>query len=46
VRQPRGIAPAHVPGAKIAVGHGVRGMFATSGTIIFSMSRPNHYNQK
>jgi acetyl-CoA acetyltransferase len=35
VRQMRGIAPAQVPGAKIAVSHGVGGMFAASGTIIF-----------
>ena len=36
VRQMRGIAPAQVPGAKIAVSHGVGGMFAASGTIIFT----------
>jgi acetyl-CoA acetyltransferase len=36
VRQMRGIAPAQVPGAKIAVCHGVGGMFASSGTIIFT----------
>jgi acetyl-CoA acetyltransferase len=36
VRQMRGIAPAQVPGAKIAVSHGVGGMFAASGTVIFS----------
>ena len=36
VRQMRGIAPAQVPGAKISVSHGVGGMFAASGTIIFS----------
>ena len=35
VRQMRGIAPAQVPGAKIAVSHGVGGMFGASGTIIF-----------
>jgi acetyl-CoA acetyltransferase len=35
VRQMRGIAPAQVPGARIAVSHGVGGMFAASGTIIF-----------
>jgi acetyl-CoA acetyltransferase len=35
VRQMRGIAPAQVPGAKISVSHGVGGMFAASGTIIF-----------
>jgi acetyl-CoA acetyltransferase len=36
VRQMRGIAPAQVPDAKIAVSHGVGGMFAASGTIIFT----------
>ncbi|HMP62119.1 MAG TPA: hypothetical protein PKA17_03330 [Phenylobacterium sp.] len=36
VRQMRGIAPAQVEGAKISVCHGVGGMFAASGTIIFS----------
>jgi acetyl-CoA acetyltransferase len=36
VRQMRGIAPAQVPGAKVAVSHGVGGMFAASGTIIFT----------
>jgi len=36
VRQMRGIAPAQVPGAKISVCHGVGGMFAASGTIIFT----------
>ena len=36
VRQMRGIAPAHIPGAKISVCHGVGGMFAASGTIIMS----------
>lgn len=36
VRQMRGIAPAQVPSAKISVCHGVGGMFAASGTIIFS----------
>ena len=36
VRQMRGIAPAQIPGAKISVCHGVGGMFAASGTIIFS----------
>ncbi len=35
VRQMRGIAPAQVPGAKIAVSHGVGGMFGAAGTIIF-----------
>jgi acetyl-CoA acetyltransferase len=36
VRQMRGIAPAQVPNAKIAVSHGVGGMFAASGTVIFT----------
>src|SRR6516164_6397545 len=40
VRQMRGIAPAQVPGAKISVAHGVGGMFAASGTVIFSNERP------
>jgi acetyl-CoA acetyltransferase len=40
VRQMRGIAPAQVPGAKISVAHGVGGMFAASGTIIFSNEAP------
>lgn len=40
VRQMRGIAPAQVPGAKISVAHGVGGMFAASGTIIFSNEQP------
>ena len=40
VRQMRGIAPAQVPGAKISVCHGVGGMFAASGTIIFGNERP------
>jgi acetyl-CoA acetyltransferase len=35
VRQMRGIAPAQIEGARIAVSHGVGGMFAASGTIIF-----------
>jgi acetyl-CoA acetyltransferase len=39
VRQMRGTAPAQVPGAKISVAHGVGGMFAASGTIIFSNER-------
>src|ERR1700684_2541778 len=38
-RQMRGIAPAQVPGAKISVCHGVGGMFAASGTIIFTNER-------
>jgi len=40
VRQMRGTAPAQVPGAKISVCHGVGGMFAASGTIIFSNEAP------
>ena len=36
VRQMRGIAPAQVKDAKISVCHGVGGMFAASGTIVFS----------
>jgi acetyl-CoA acetyltransferase len=39
VRQMRGIAPAQVPGAKIAVSHGVGGMFGASGTIVFTNER-------
>ena len=35
VRQMRGTAAAQIDGAKIAVSHGVGGMFAASGTIIF-----------
>jgi acetyl-CoA acetyltransferase len=40
VRQMRGIAPAQVPGAKISISHGVGGMFAASGTIVFSNEAP------
>jgi acetyl-CoA acetyltransferase len=36
VRQMRGTAPAQVAGAKVSVCHGVGGMFAASGTIIFT----------
>lgn len=36
VRQMRGLAPAQVDGAKISVCHGVGGMFAASGTVIFT----------
>lgn len=36
VRQMRGTAPAQVEGAKISVCHGVGGMFASSGTVIFT----------
>ena len=39
VRQMRGIAPAQIPDAKISVCHGVGGMFAASGTIIFGNER-------
>jgi acetyl-CoA acetyltransferase len=40
VRQMRGIAPAQVEGAKVSVCHGVGGMFAASGTVIFSNEAP------
>jgi acetyl-CoA acetyltransferase len=40
VRQMRGIAPAQVPNARISVCHGVGGMFAASGTIVFSNEAP------
>jgi acetyl-CoA acetyltransferase len=40
VRQMRGIAPAQIPDAKISVCHGVGGMFAASGTIVFSNEVP------
>lgn len=40
VRQLRGVAPAQVPGAKISIAHGVGGMFAASGTIVFSNEAP------
>jgi acetyl-CoA acetyltransferase len=39
VRQMRGVAAAQVKGAKISVAHGVGGMFAASGTIVFSNER-------
>ena len=39
VRQMRGIAAAQVPDAQISVCHGVGGMFAASGTIIFTNPR-------
>lgn len=39
VRQMRGTAPAQVPNAKISVCHGVGGMFAASGTVIFTNER-------
>ena len=40
VRQLRGTAAAQVPDARISVCHGVGGMFAASGTIIFSNQQP------
>jgi acetyl-CoA acetyltransferase len=40
VRQLRGVAPAQVPGAKISIAHGVGGMFAAAGTIIFGNQPP------
>ena len=40
IRQLRGIAPAQVPGARISVAHGVGGMFAASGTIVFGNQQP------
>jgi acetyl-CoA acetyltransferase len=40
VRQMRGTAAAQVPNARISVCHGVGGMFAASGTIIFSNQEP------
>ncbi len=39
VRQMRGTAPAQIEGAKISVCHGVGGMFAASGTIVFTNQR-------
>jgi acetyl-CoA acetyltransferase len=39
VRQLRGTAAAQVPGAKISIAHGVGGMFAASGTIVFGNER-------
>ena len=40
VRQMRGVAPAQVPDAKVSVCHGVGGMFAAAGTVIFSNQAP------
>jgi acetyl-CoA acetyltransferase len=40
VRQMRGTAPAQVAGAKISLCHGVGGLFAAAGTIIFSNEAP------
>ena len=39
IRQMRGVAAAQVAGAKVSVAHGVGGMFAASGTVIFSNER-------
>jgi hypothetical protein len=39
VRQMRGTAAAQVQGGKISIAHGVGGMFAASGTIVFSNER-------
>jgi acetyl-CoA acetyltransferase len=36
VRQMRGTAAAQVPNAKVSISHGVGGMFAASGTIVFT----------
>ncbi len=36
IRQMRGVAAAQVPGARIGVCHGVGGMFAAAGTIVFT----------
>ncbi len=36
VRQMRGTSPAQIEGAKISVCHGVGGMFAASGTVVFT----------
>ena len=40
IRQLRGIAAAQVPNAKISISHGVGGMFAASGTIVWSNVGP------
>lgn len=40
IRQVRGVAPAQVEDVKISVAHGVGGMFAASGTVIFSNQQP------
>jgi acetyl-CoA acetyltransferase len=40
VRQLRGTAAAQVPGAKISISHGVGGMFAASGTVVWSNEAP------
>lgn len=41
VRQIRGVAPAQVDDVAISVAHGVGGMFAASGTIVFGADRPS-----
>ena len=41
VRQMRGIAPAQIPGAKVAVCHGVGGFFGAAGTLVFTNERPH-----
>jgi acetyl-CoA acetyltransferase len=40
VRQMRGIASAQIDGAQVSVCHGVGGMFAASGTVVFGTQRP------
>jgi acetyl-CoA acetyltransferase len=40
VRQLRGTAPAQVDGVNISVAHGVGGMFAASGTLVLSNTKP------
>jgi acetyl-CoA acetyltransferase len=40
IRQLRGTAAAQVPGAKTSISHGVGGMFAASGTVIWSNEAP------
>ncbi|MFP3905973.1 MAG: thiolase C-terminal domain-containing protein [Acidimicrobiales bacterium] len=40
VRQLRGTAPAQVEGAEISIAHGAGGMFAASGTVVFSNVAP------
>ncbi|MGI8792907.1 MAG: thiolase C-terminal domain-containing protein [Acidimicrobiales bacterium] len=41
VRQVRGTAPAQVPDVNVSVAHGVGGMFAAAGTLVFSKERPS-----
>ena len=40
IRQLRGTAAAQVPNAKISISHGVGGMFAASGTVVWSNEAP------